>query len=105
LAPLIHDNSDKVRLAFVNLLNTIKNIKSFKFWEIVPIEHLLARLREESSPERCEEECGSTHSQQPNKIIVGLVNLLQDTYFPLQKEVNQWTLRCVALIQTDPRLC
>jgi hypothetical protein len=74
-----------------------------KFWEIVPIEHLLARLREESSTRLSETHSKSTISSTSRKIVLGLVTLLQETYFPLQKESKQWAIRCVSLIQTDPR--
>jgi hypothetical protein len=103
LAPLIHDHSDKVRLAFVRLLNALKHIKSMKFWEIVPMEHLLARLRDETSSCSSIATQGPTTSSISHKITLGLVSLLQDTYFPVQKELKQWIVRCVTLIQTDPR--
>ncbi|RZF42517.1 hypothetical protein LSTR_LSTR004436 [Laodelphax striatellus] len=42
----IHDESEKVRKAFVEMLIQVKelDLSSFKYWEVAPAEHLLARL-------------------------------------------------------------
>ena len=44
LAPLIHDTAERVRVAFIDLLCEIKTIRAIRFYDIVPIEHLLTRL-------------------------------------------------------------
>ena len=44
LTNLIHDHSDRVRASFVDLLCEIKKSRIIRFYDIVPVEHLLARL-------------------------------------------------------------
>ena len=41
---MLHDTAEKVRIAFVELLISIKPVKSIKFYDICPIDHLLPRL-------------------------------------------------------------
>jgi condensin-2 complex subunit G2 len=99
LAVLMHDSSEKVRLAFVLLLNEIKRIKAIKFWEVVPIDHLLARLREESLHSL--QDGAALTSVESSKVVEGLVALLSDTYFPVKKPASQWVIRCIALVEAD----
>eukprot|EP01116_Phalansterium_solitarium_P018133 TRINITY_DN4690_c0_g1_i1.p4 TRINITY_DN4690_c0_g1~~TRINITY_DN4690_c0_g1_i1.p4 ORF type:complete len:220 (-),score=70.36 TRINITY_DN4690_c0_g1_i1:314-973(-) len=49
LLPLLHDQTERVRIAFINLLTAVKSIKAIKFYEIAPVEHLLARLAVDSA--------------------------------------------------------
>jgi len=44
LHPLLHDNSEKVRLAFLELLVLVKGMKSLKFWHICSIDDLLGKV-------------------------------------------------------------
>ena len=37
----LHDGSEKVRIAFLDLLLLVKGMRTVKFWHICPIEHLL----------------------------------------------------------------
>ncbi|KAG7488436.1 hypothetical protein MATL_G00034550 [Megalops atlanticus] len=46
----LHDHSEKVRVAFVDLLLKIKAVRAAKFWNVCSIEHLLARLAIDSAP-------------------------------------------------------
>ena len=39
----IHDTSEKVRLAFLDLLLVVKGLGTIKFWSICPVEHLLGK--------------------------------------------------------------
>ncbi|XP_015666969.1 condensin-2 complex subunit G2 [Protobothrops mucrosquamatus] len=79
----IHDSSEKVRVAFVDMLLKIKAMKAAKFWNICPVEHLLARLEVDSRP-----------------VSRRLVNLLISSFLPInQPEV--WCERCVTLIQMN----
>ena len=41
LQPLLHDSSEKVRIAFLELLLLVKGMRMIKFWQICPLEHLL----------------------------------------------------------------
>jgi len=44
LGNLIHDKVEKVRLAVIKLLLKVKKTKGIKFYHVVPLNHLLARL-------------------------------------------------------------
>lgn len=47
MSNLIHDNNKKVRLAFVRLLGLVKGIRAIKYYQVVTVDHLLARLAED----------------------------------------------------------
>lgn len=81
----IHDTSEKVRVAMVNLLLKVKGIRAIKFWEVVPVEHLLARLEVDTAP-----------------VVRRLMTLLFPSFLPLDKSEQEQIPRCVALIQTNP---
>ena len=49
LANTIHDHSEKVRVAFIKLLCKVKDIKGMHFYDIVPVNHLIARLAEDAT--------------------------------------------------------
>ena len=40
----IHDKSEKVRVAFLKILCQVKGIRGMHFYDIVPVDHLLARM-------------------------------------------------------------
>ena len=44
LSNVIHDSSERVRVAFIKLLCQIKTIRGIRFYEIVSVEHLLGRF-------------------------------------------------------------
>ncbi|KAJ7322173.1 hypothetical protein JRQ81_018460 [Phrynocephalus forsythii] len=81
----LHDNSEKVRVAFVDMLLKIKSVKAAKFWKICPIEHLLTRLEIDSRP-----------------VSRRLVNLLFSSFLPVDQPEEVWCERCVTLIQMNP---
>uniref|UniRef100_A0A4W3HXY6 Non-SMC condensin II complex subunit G2 n=1 Tax=Callorhinchus milii TaxID=7868 RepID=A0A4W3HXY6_CALMI len=81
----LHDNSEKVRVAFVDLLLKIKAVKAAKFWKICPMEHLLARLELDARP-----------------AARRIVNLLFNSFFPVTQTEEVWCERCVTLIQMNP---
>ncbi|NXG68089.1 CNDG2 protein, partial [Baryphthengus martii] len=80
----LHDNSEKVRVAFVDMLLKIKATKAAKFWNICPMEHLLARLEVDSRP-----------------VSRRIVNLLFNSFFPINQPEDVWCERCVTLIQMN----
>ncbi|KFV99029.1 Condensin-2 complex subunit G2, partial [Eurypyga helias] len=80
----LHDNSEKVRVAFVDMLLKIKATKAAKFWKICPMEHLLSRLEVDSRP-----------------VSRRLVNLLFNSFFPINQPEDVWCERCVTLIQMN----
>ncbi|KAM9232576.1 condensin-2 complex subunit G2 [Leptosomus discolor] len=80
----LHDNSEKVRVAFVDMLLKIKAAKAAKFWKICPMEHLLTRLEVDSRP-----------------VSRRIVNLLFNSFFPINQPEDVWCERCVTLIQMN----
>ncbi|POI35559.1 hypothetical protein CIB84_000689, partial [Bambusicola thoracicus] len=81
----LHDNSEKVRVAFVDMLLKVKATKAAKFWKICPMEHLLARLEVDSRP-----------------VSRRIVNLLFNSFLPVNQPEDVWCERCVTLIQMNP---
>jgi len=87
ISKMIHDTTEKVRLAMVKMLLTINSIKLFPFYDIVEMDHLLVRLEVDTSL----------------KVKNGLVKLLADTYFPYgKKSSKQMIRRCIALVKSNP---
>ncbi|XP_048040750.1 condensin-2 complex subunit G2 isoform X1 [Megalobrama amblycephala] len=81
----LHDSSEKVRVAFVGMLLKIKGVRAAKFWKVCSLEHLLARLEMDSPP-----------------VSKRIVNLLFNSFFPVNQPETVWCERCVTLIQTNP---
>jgi condensin-2 complex subunit G2 len=83
LGPLLHDNAEKVRTTFVELLESVKAVKSIRFYDIVPIEHLLTRLAIDK--------------------MLGkrITSLLLNSYFPYNKESSEQMKRCLVLLQAN----
>ncbi|XP_053790849.1 condensin-2 complex subunit G2 isoform X3 [Vidua chalybeata] len=81
----LHDSSEKVRVAFVEMLLKVKATKAAKFWNISPMEHLLSRLEADSRP-----------------VSRRIVNLLLNSFFPSAQPEDVWCERCVTLIQMNP---
>uniref|UniRef100_A0A8C7HBR3 Non-SMC condensin II complex, subunit G2 n=1 Tax=Oncorhynchus kisutch TaxID=8019 RepID=A0A8C7HBR3_ONCKI len=82
----LHDTSEKVRVAFLNMLLKIKAVRAAKFWKVASMEHLLARLAVDSQP-----------------VSKRIVNLLFNSFFPVNQSVEVWCERCVTLIQMNPK--
>ncbi|XP_009896923.2 condensin-2 complex subunit G2 [Dryobates pubescens] len=80
----LHDSSEKVRVAFVDMLLKVKATKAAKFWNICPMDHLLTRLAVDSRP-----------------VSRRIVNLLFDSFFPINQPKDVWCERCVTLIQMN----
>ncbi|XP_056604998.1 condensin-2 complex subunit G2 isoform X1 [Triplophysa dalaica] len=80
----LHDSSEKVRVAFVGMLLKIKGVRAAKFWKVCSLEHLLARLEIDSPP-----------------VSKRIVNLLFNSFFPVNQPETVWCERCVTLIQTN----
>ncbi|CAL1270981.1 unnamed protein product [Larinioides sclopetarius] len=83
LKPLFHDISDPVRVAFCQLLLRVKKICAIKYFNVVPIEHLLARMEEDTV------------------IAKLIVNLIHNSYFPKDEGPDGWLTRCVEMIKKD----
>ncbi|XP_056869184.1 condensin-2 complex subunit G2 isoform X1 [Takifugu flavidus] len=81
----LHDNSEKVRTAFLDMLIKMKAVRAAKFWDVCNVDHLLARL--------------AMDSQSVSKRIV---DLLFKSFFPVNESEREWCCRCVTLIQMNP---
>jgi hypothetical protein len=95
LAQCIHDNSEQVRIGFVQLLCKVKTTRGISFYEIVPVEHLLYRLTEDKhKPAMC----------------YAMAELLCDSLVPTDEEAvtagssleSEYIQRCLRLIKSDP---
>lgn len=81
----LHDTSEKVRSAFLDMLIKVKAVRAAKFWDVCNMDHLLARL--------------AVDSQSVSKRIV---NLLFKSFFPVNESEKEWCCRCITLIQMNP---
>jgi len=95
LGNLIHDNVERVRLAVVRMLIKIKSIRGVKYYHIVPVDHLLARL--------AAEEFGSTLSK--GSVASALTELLLNSYFPRGDHVSSTdqVKRTLSFLTTHPQ--
>jgi len=75
-----------VRVAFLDVLLLVKGLKAIKFWNIVPLEQLLAQLEVEKSA----------------SVIRRLVKLLVNSFHPTTKGADVQVTRCSALWQSNP---
>uniref|UniRef100_A0A286ZI22 Condensin-2 complex subunit G2 n=1 Tax=Sus scrofa TaxID=9823 RepID=A0A286ZI22_PIG len=80
----LHDNSEKVRVAFVDMLLKVKAVRAAKFWKICPMEHILVRLESDSLP-----------------VSRRLVGLVFSSFLPVNQPEEVWCERCVALLQMN----
>ncbi len=68
----LHDSVERVRLATARMLLRLKETKGFKYYHVVPSNHILARLAVEGSDSR--KTCGPVAS--------AITELLVNSYFP-----------------------
>lgn len=90
LANTIHDDSERVRVAFINLLDKIKGIRGMHFYDIVQIEQLLQRLSEDAHrPLVCK----------------AMTKLLLNSFYPQNDgekgSAIEQTRRCIKLIREN----
>ncbi|XP_067949000.1 condensin-2 complex subunit G2-like [Watersipora subatra] len=83
VADLIHDKSEKVKLAFAKLLIKIKHIRAFKIWKIVRREHVFARLEVDTGP-----------------VCTKLVELTYRSFIDESLSNDMQLDRCIALIES-----
>uniref|UniRef100_A0A4W6FIK5 Non-SMC condensin II complex, subunit G2 n=1 Tax=Lates calcarifer TaxID=8187 RepID=A0A4W6FIK5_LATCA len=81
----LHDNSEKVRIAFLDMLIKVKAVRAAKFWDVCNMDHLLARLAIDS------------HS-----VSKRIVDLLFKSFFPVNESEREWCCRCITLMQMNP---
>jgi hypothetical protein len=87
---LIHDKIETVRAAAVRLLLCIKNTPGIKYYHVVPVDHLKARLEEE----------GRINPR--NAVASGLTALMLNSYFPQGTSGNEQIDRSLNFLTTDP---
>ncbi|XP_015921624.1 condensin-2 complex subunit G2 isoform X1 [Parasteatoda tepidariorum] len=83
LKNLFDDISSLVRVAFCQLLLCVKRIWGIRYYDIVPLSHLLARMEEDPAV---------------SKLIV---NLIHNSYFPKNEHPNVWMCRCAEMIKSN----
>ncbi|XP_043960274.1 condensin-2 complex subunit G2 isoform X1 [Gambusia affinis] len=81
----LHDNSEKVRTSFLDLLIKVKAVRAAKFWDVCSMDHLLARLAIDSL-----------------SVSKRIVDLLFKSFFPVNEPEKEWCCRCITLIQMNP---
>lgn len=87
LCHALHDNSERVRIHFIQLLLSVRASKGIKFYDIVDLDNLLARLEADKG----------------TKVQRQITELLVDSYFPYgKKSAEQLIRRCVHLVKTNP---
>ena len=94
LGNVIHDKTEKVRLAVVQMLLTVKKLKGMKYYHVVPAKHLLARLADE----------GRGKNNPTGPVARGLTELLSNSFFPTgsKKTMADVISRTFRLLQDDP---
>lgn len=94
LGNLIHDKAERVRVAAVKLLRRIKQIQGIRFYHVVPVDHLTARLSEEKR----------IHRSPRNVVAKELTALMLSSYFPQGPKVSATSQlqRTLTFILTDP---
>jgi hypothetical protein len=83
---MIHDPAERVRRAYIDLLLTVKGIRDIKFYSIVPVEHLLARLETETTSN-----------------AKRIINLLAPSFFPSSKPDSEKIERLMHMATTNPK--
>ena len=81
----LHDIKDCVRQAMVDLLSAVSNVKMIKYWDICPLDHILARLEVEKSTIICTK----------------IVDLIFNSFFPVSEDEDTKIRRCIYLIQQN----
>lgn len=92
-APLLQDKTPRVRAAFVGLLQKVKSVRDIKFYEVVPVEHLLARFATDAAKPGC------------RTLSARMTGLLLNSYFPQGAGVtgSKQVSRCLTFLsQSKP---
>ncbi len=83
----LHDISERVRASFVELLTTVKAVRMIQYWQVCPLDSLLARLAVE----------------QHTSVSKGIAQLLLNSFWPMndgEQDENR-IKRCVYLIKKN----
>jgi condensin-2 complex subunit G2 len=85
LGEVLFDSNEAVRSSMLDLLSAVKAIKAIPFWSICPLDDLLDRLGKDK---KC--------------VAQKIVNLLFNSFFPLEQSEEAKIERCTYLIKHDP---
>ncbi|GAM20470.1 hypothetical protein SAMD00019534_036450 [Acytostelium subglobosum LB1] len=85
MSVLIHDSSERVREAFLDLMLFLKGISTIRFLDIVPLDHLLERMVVDHK--------SATLSKK-------LTQLLVEAYFPENEKSSEMVNRCIMLVKS-----
>jgi condensin-2 complex subunit G2 len=88
MANAIHDTSDKVRQALIDVLIQVKSVRGIHFYDIVSVENLLARLAED---------------RKRPAICKAMTTLLLNSFYPQGKESSglEQTQRCLTFVKDN----
>jgi len=93
LANSLHDTSEKVRIAFIAILDKVKTVKNIAFYEVAGEDHILARLAEDA--------------RRP-AVATALTKLLLNSFYPREDngssspQMNiQQKLRCLKFVRMN----
>jgi condensin-2 complex subunit G2 len=90
LGNLVHDRVEKVRAACVRMLLRIKKIPGIKYYHVVPVDHLIARLAEEGR-------------RNPKNSVASLITgLMLNSYIPQNLGGDEQISRTIKFLTTDP---
>jgi condensin-2 complex subunit G2 len=94
LGNLIHDKVEKVRVSCVRMLQKIKSVPGIRFYHVVPVDHLTARLSEEER----------IHSSPRNAVAKEISALMLNSYFPQGPNVSgaDQLRRTLTFLMTEP---
>lgn len=87
LAPLLHDRSERVRAAFVTLLQRISKVRTIRFFDVVHIDHVMARLAMDSDTPA---------------VASPMTELLLPSYFPQGVSGSEQLKRAVKCLTRHP---
>jgi hypothetical protein len=87
LRQLINDRSERVRLAFIKLLQDVKRVRTIHFSHVVPLELLFSRLVADAGTPR---------------VAKAIADLLLNSYFPENAKGSEILSRCIAFFRRAP---
>jgi condensin-2 complex subunit G2 len=92
LGNLIHDKVERVRVATVKLLQKIKtSVPDIKYYKVVPVEHLWARLEQDAR-----------NRSMTNPMTSALTNLMKNSYFPQNSNGSEQVHRTLKFVKDRP---
>jgi hypothetical protein len=92
LGNLIHDRVEQVRAACVRMLLQIKKIPGIKYYHVIPVDHLTARLAAEGRA-----------NNPTNTVSALLTGLMINSYIPQSStEENQQLNRTITFVKSHP---